>query len=286
MVPPALRPPLKLARADKPTGYWLLMWPCWWSTALAAQGWPDMRLLALFAVGAVAMRAAGCVINDMIDRDIDARVARTRTRPLASGEVSLDDAAFLLCLLLLVGLFVLVQLNAAAVLTAAASTVLVVAYPFMKRITYWPQLFLGFTFNWGVLVGWVAVNGDMATAPLLLYAGCVAWTVGYDTIYAHQDKADDIEAGVKSTALAFGSRTRPLLALFYGLFLTAAAAAALAANLAWPFHAVLGLCAVHLAWQVATVDLDAPASCQSRFRSNSWIGVMLFAGIVAGRLAG
>jgi len=282
--PRATRPWLRLARADKPVGFWLLMWPCWWSAALAADGWPDPRLLLLFLVGAVAMRSAGCTVNDIMDRDFDARVERTKSRPLASGEISLPGALVFLAALLLVGLAVLVQLDRAAILVGAGSLGLVAIYPFMKRITHWPQLFLGLTFNWGALVGWAAVEGSLALPALLLYAGAIAWTIGYDTIYAHQDKTDDLRIGVKSTALAFGDRTKPLVALFYGLFLAGLAAAGWAAGLAWPFCVLLLLPALHLAWQVTTVEVDDPASCLRRFVANGQVGPLVFLAIVAGRV--
>lgn len=280
--PVAARPWLHLARANGPIGYWLLMWPCWWSTALAADGWPDLRLLALFLIGAIVMRSAGCTINDIMDRDFDARVERTKNRPLASGAISLTGAMVFLAVLLLLGLAVLVQLDRAAVLVGAASLGLVAIYPFMKRITYWPQLFLGFAFNWGALVGWAAVTGEIGLPALLLYAGGIAWTIGYDTIYAHQDKTDDRQIGVKSTALAFGAASRPLIGLFYALFMVGLALAGWAAGLSWPFYALLVLPAVHFTWQVATADFDDPASCKRRFVSNGQVGVLVFAAIVAG----
>ena len=282
LAPVPARPWLHLARADKPAGYWLLMWPCWWSTALAAGGWPDLRLLVLFLVGAVVMRSAGCTVNDIMDRDFDARVERTKNRPLASGAIGLAGAFVFLALLLLAGLFVLVQLDRAAVLVGAASLGLVAIYPFMKRITYWPQLFLGFAFNWGALVGWAAVTGQIGLPALLLYAGGIAWTIGYDTIYAHQDKTDDRQIGVKSTALAFGAASRPLIGLFYGLFMAALALAGWAAGLSWPFYVLLVLPAAHFAWQVTTADFDDPASCRRRFTSNGQVGVLIFLAIVAG----
>ena len=285
LAPAPMRPWLHLARADKPAGFWLLMWPCWWATALAAGGWPDLCLLALFLVGAIVMRSAGCTINDIMDRDIDARVARTRDRPLASGAISLVGAFVLLALLLLLGLFVLVQLDRAAVLVGAASLGLVAIYPFMKRITYWPQLFLGLAFNWGALVGWAAVTGEIGLPALLLYAGGIAWTIGYDTIYAHQDKTDDRQIGVKSTALAFGTASRPLIGLFYGLFMVALVFAGWSAGLAWPFYALLVLPAAHFTWQVTTADFDDPASCRRRFAANGQVGVLVFAAIVAGSVA-
>jgi len=284
LAPARARPWLHLARADRPVGFWLLMWPCWWGAALATPGWPDPVLLLLFGAGAIVMRAAGCTINDIMDRDIDAQVERTRGRPLASGAIGLLGALIFLALLLAAGLLILVQLDRAAILVGAGSLGLVAIYPFMKRVTHWPQLFLGLAFNWGVLVGWAAVRGELGLAPLLLYAGAICWTIGYDTIYAHQDKADDVKIGVKSTALAFGDRTRPLLVLFYGLFLAGLAAAGGAAGLAWPFFALLVLPAFHFAWQVATVELDDPPSCLRRFVSNTRVGALVFLAIVAGQV--
>ncbi len=229
--PPAgLRPYLKLWRADKPIGAWLLLWPCWWSLALAAPGgWPDARLLALFGIGAVVMRGAGCTVNDMVDRRIDARVARTRDRPLASGALSLVQAWGFLALLLVIGLVILLQFNRWAIALGAASLPLIALYPYMKRITDWPQAFLGLVFNWGALLGWTAATGALGWPAVALYAGCFAWTLGYDTIYAHQDKEDDAIVGVKSSALKLGAATRPWLFAFYGV---AAALLALAGALA------------------------------------------------------
>ncbi len=284
LAPRPLRPWLKLARADRPIGFWLLMWPCWWSIALASQDWPSPWLLFLFLAGAVAMRAAGCVVNDIMDRDFDANVERTRTRPLASGEIGLLGALVFLALLLTAGLAVLVQLDRAAILIGAASLGLVAIYPFMKRITYWPQLFLGLAFNWGVLVGWAAVRGELGLAPLVLYAGCIGWTIGYDTIYAHQDKIDDIRIGVKSTALAFNHRTKPIVALFYGLFLAGLVAAGTLADLHWVFYLALLPTALHFIWQVTTLQIDTPISCLKRFTSNGQAGFLVFLAMVLGQI--
>ncbi|HHK74864.1 MAG TPA: 4-hydroxybenzoate octaprenyltransferase, partial [Rhizobiales bacterium] len=198
--PRALRPYLKLARLDRPIGWWLLMWPCWWSAALAGQKlniFPPLSVFMLFAMGAIVMRAAGCTFNDIADRDIDGRVERTSNRPLPSGQLSLMQAYGFLGLLCLVGLLVLVQFNAFTIWLGISSLALVVIYPFMKRITYWPQLFLGLAFNWGALVGWSAITGSLHPAAFALYVGGIAWTIGYDTIYAHMDKQDDLLAGVK-----------------------------------------------------------------------------------------
>lgn len=282
--PASWRPWLQLARVDRPAGFWLLMWPCWWAVALASPGWPDWTLLGLFAAGAVVMRSAGCIVNDIVDRRIDARVERTRDRPLASGAVTLPGALVFLGLLLAVGLIVLLQFNLAAIITGIASLGLVVVYPFMKRVTYWPQLFLGLAFSWGALVGWVAVRGALSPEPLVLYVAAIAWTIGYDTIYAHQDKTDDERIGVKSTALAFGESTKPLTGLFYGVFVAGVALAGYLAGTGWPFLVVLGVAAADLARQLITVDLDDPNSCHKAFSANNRIGLLVFAGLVAGRL--
>ncbi len=284
LAPAPLRPYLKLARIDRPIGTWLLLFPCWWGLALALaqwQEWPDWRLLALFAVGALVMRGAGCTYNDIVDRDIDARVARTAGRPIPSGQVSVARAVAFLGLQLLAGLAVLLQLNGFTIWLGVASLALVFTYPFMKRITYWPQAWLGLTFNWGALMGWAAVTGALAWPPVLLYLAGIAWTLGYDTIYAHQDKEDDALIGVKSTALKFGAGTKPWLAGFYGATLLLMLAAGLAAGLGWPYLLALAGVALHFAWQVATLDLDDSASCLGRFRSNRFVGWILLAGIVA-----
>src|SRR3990170_6376909 len=214
--PVGLRPYLRLMRADRPIGTWLLLFPCWWAVALAtpAGGAPDARLLVLFALGAVVMRGAGCTYNDIVDRDIDARVARTAARPIPSGAVSVRQAWVFLALQLAIGLAILLALAPLAILLGVVSLALIAAYPFMKRITYWPQVFLGLTFNWGALMGWAAATGSLEASALALYAAGVAWTLVYDTIYAHQDKEDDALIGVKSTALKFGARTKAWVAGF------------------------------------------------------------------------
>ena len=279
--PPAIRPYLRLARLDRPIGTWLLLFPCWWGVALAGPGWPDPWKLALFAVGAVLMRGAGCTFNDLVDRDIDRRVARTRARPLASGAVTVPQAILFLALQLALALAVLVQFNPFAVAVGAASLALVVVYPFMKRITYWPQAFLGLTFNWGALLGWAAVTGALEAPALALYAAGILWTLGYDTIYAHQDKDDDALIGVKSSALRLGAATRPWLFVFYGGALVLFAAAGVLAGLGWPALAALAAGALQLGWQAARVDIDRPRDCLAKFRSNRWFGWILLAAIVA-----
>lgn len=279
------RPYARLARLDRPIGWWLLLLPCWWSVALASEGWPSLLLLLLFFIGAVAMRGAGCTWNDIVDRDIDAAVARTRLRPLPSGAVTLKGALAFLALQCLIGLGVLLSFNSFAILLGFSSLLLVAIYPFMKRITYWPQFILGLAFNWGALMGWAAVHGSLTAAPLLLYLGAVAWTIGYDTIYAHQDKEDDALIGVKSTALKFGEATQKWLWLFYGLAFIAFAGAGAAAGLGPFFYPVLAMGAALLVWQIVTLDINDPARCLRLFRSNRDFGLVLFAAIVAGQMA-
>jgi 4-hydroxybenzoate polyprenyltransferase len=282
-LPGWLRPYAVLARWDRPIGTWLLLWPCWWSAALAPGG-PHLGHLALFAIGAIAMRGAGCVVNDLADRDFDARVERTRHRPLASGRLSLRQALVFLLLQLLVGLAVLLSFNPLTVAVGLASTPLILIYPFMKRITWWPQAFLGLTFNWGALVGWTAATGELVPAALVLYVAGFSWTLGYDTIYAHQDKADDALIGVRSSALRLGAATPRWLWGFYGMSLALLAlSGALACTGPW-FYPVLLLVGAHFAWQIRTLDLDDPPSCLARFRSNRELGLLVLLAILAGKV--
>jgi 4-hydroxybenzoate polyprenyltransferase len=282
-LPAVLLPLLRLARLDRPIGTWLLLFPGWWAIALGASRWPDWRLMALFGIGAIVMRGAGCTFNDIVDRDFDARVARTRTRPIPSGAITVRGAAVFLLAQLAIGAAVLFSLDRVAIELGVLVLLLVGTYPFMKRVTYWPQLFLGLNFNWGALMGWAAVRGGVALPALLLYAGGICWTLGYDTIYAHQDKEDDALIGIKSSALALGAATRPALFAFYAGAIALWAAAAIAADLAWPIWPALCLAASHLAWQARSVRTDDPADCLAKFRANRWIGWILLAGIIAAR---
>jgi len=287
LAPAGARPYLELARLDRPIGTWLLLLPGWWALALAplaeptaSSPWPDWRLLLLFALGALVMRGAGCTYNDIVDRDFDARVARTAGRPLPSGRVSLRQALLFLAAQLLVGLAILLLLHPYAIALGAASLALVFSYPFMKRVTWWPQAWLGLTFNWGALLGWAAATGGLDWPALALYLGGLAWTLVYDTIYAHQDREDDALIGVRSTALRFGRATRPIVAGFALLTLAGWGAAGWLAAVAWPYWLGLGAAALSLAWQIATLDIDDPAGCKKRFQSNKWTGLLLFAGIL------
>jgi 4-hydroxybenzoate polyprenyltransferase len=284
--PAGWRPYIRLARLDRPIGTWLLLFPGWWAVAMAAPpgGWPDWRLIALFGFGAIVMRAAGCTLNDIIDRDFDARVARTRTRPIPSGAVSVKQAALFLIVLLAIGAAILLCLNRLAILLGLLVLVLIATYPLMKRITWWPQFFLGLNFNWGALLGWAAATGTLTAPAFLLYAGGIFWTLGYDTIYAHQDKEDDALIGVKSSALALGSRTRPFLFLFYVAAAILWLAAGAAAHLAWPFYLGLALAAAQLLWQAAFVDTARPDDCLGKFKSNRWAAWLILLGIIASRL--
>jgi len=283
--PAPARPYLRMIRADRPIGTWLLLWPCWWSTALAAvaagESVPNPWYLALFAVGAFVMRGAGCVYNDIVDKDVDASVARTRSRPLPSGQVSVTAAKAFMLGLALTGFLVLIQFNPFTIVLGIASLGIVAIYPFMKRITHWPQAVLGLAFSWGALMGWAAVFGRLDLAPVLLYAACMAWTIGFDTIYAHQDKEDDALIGLKSTALKFGERTKPWLVLFYALTIAGIAAAGLLAGAGPVFLAGLTVGAAHLGWQIATLDVNDGDNCLSRFRSNRNFGAIIFIALVA-----
>lgn len=286
-LPERLRPYARLMRADRPIGAWLLLFPCWWGAALAAAEagrLADPWLLSLFLVGAFVMRGAGCVVNDMADRDLDRKVGRTRSRPLASGRLRLRHAAAFLALLLAAGLVVAVQLPTIAMLIAFASLPIVALYPFAKRVTWWPQLVLGIVFAWGTLVGYPAASADGALhlPGLLLYLGALVWVVAYDTIYAHQDREDDALAGVKSSARWLGARTGRWLAALYGISVALWVAAALAAGLGPLVFVGLAAAAGHLGWQLARLDIDDPARCLTLFRSNRWTGWIVFAAISAG----
>jgi 4-hydroxybenzoate polyprenyltransferase len=278
------RPYLRLSRLDRPIGSWLLLMPCWWSAALAAGIADDVRqlpvTLALFFAGAFVMRGAGCTWNDITDRDLDARVERTRSRPIPAGQVSVKQAAVFLVVQALIGLMVLLQFNRFAVMTGIASLLIVAVYPFMKRVTWWPQIVLGLAFSWGALMGFAVTLGRIDAPALLLYFGSIAWVIGYDTIYAHQDAEDDALIGIKSTALLFGARTRPALMVFYGLAVMLIGAALALAGARWPAAIGLAAFAAHLVWQIRRLDISNPALCLRIFKSNRDAGLLLFAGLL------
>ncbi|HEV2865421.1 MAG TPA: 4-hydroxybenzoate octaprenyltransferase [Allosphingosinicella sp.] len=275
-LPPAVRPHASLIRLDRPIGAWLLFWPGAWAVALAGMGDRGWALIAWLALGAWAMRSAGCVYNDIIDRDLDRQVERTRLRPLASGRVSLAGAWVLLAAMSLIGLVVLLQLQRTAQIVALASLALVAAYPFMKRITWWPQAWLGLVFSWPALVGWPAVTGDVERPALLLYAGSIFWVIGYDTIYALQDKEDDALVGVKSSALALGRHARVGVAVCYALALLLWELAVREVRIEWFALLALLPMALHLLWQVATLEPEDGADALAKFRSNRFAGLLMF----------
>src|SRR5467141_460958 len=271
VAPAWARPYLRLARLDRPIGSWLLLMPCWWSVGLAAvhaRSQVNLWHLVLFFVGAFAMRGAGCTWNDIVDRDLDARVERTRSRPIPSGQVTVASAAAFLLLQALVGLAVLLQFNRFTIYVGFASLAVVAIYPFMKRITYWPQIVLGLAFSWGALMGWPATFGRLDAPAVLLYAGAICWVIGYDTIYAHQDREDDALIGIKSTALLFGPRTKPMLAVFYAGAVVLLGWAGYAAGAGVIFMLGLAAFAAHLASQIARLDVDDPIDCLVVFKSN------------------
>jgi 4-hydroxybenzoate polyprenyltransferase len=283
LAPAFTRPFLRLARLDRPIGSWLLLMPCWWSVGLAgmhAGRFPSLWHIVLFFIGAFAMRGAGCTWNDLVDRDLDKRVERTRSRPIPSGQVSVAQAIGFMALQALVGLAVLLQFNRFTVMCGFASLLVVAIYPFMKRITYWPQIVLGLAFSWGALMGWPAAFGRLDWPALVLYAGAISWVIGYDTIYAHQDREDDLLIGIKSTALLFQENTRPMLALFYAGAVVLIGAAGVMAGGRWIFLIGLAAFAAHLAWQVKLLDIDDSAHCLKLFKSNRDAGLILFAAML------
>jgi 4-hydroxybenzoate polyprenyltransferase len=293
LLPRGLWPYAQLARWDRPIGWQLLVLPCWWSAALAASAYarpgdtlesllPSPWVLFLFLAGAVAMRGAGCTYNDIVDEDIDAGVERTRSRPLPSGQVSRRQAWIFLVIQALVGLGVLLQFNSFAILVGLGSLAVVAAYPFMKRITDWPQLVLGLAFSWGALMGWAAEFGDIDGPAILLYAGSIMWVIGYDTIYAHQDKEDDALVGVRSTARLFGENTKAWLTGLYAGALACFALAFAAAEAPLPALAGVVAAGAHMARQVWVLDIDDPKQCLALFHSNKIVGLLIFLGLIGG----
>lgn len=279
--PAIARPFLKLMRADRPIGVWLLLWPGYWALAMASPAFGGtfldlMWFFLLFAIGAFIMRGAGCTYNDIVDHDIDGEVERTALRPIPSGQVTIYAASVFLIALLVLGLIILLQFNLTTILLGAASLIPIAAYPFMKRWTWWPQAFLGLTFNWGALVGWTAITGSLSLAPVFLYMGAMLWTLGYDTIYAHQDKEDDALIGVKSTARRLGNQTKPFLMVVYAAAVLAFGVSGVVAGLHWMYFVFLALFAWHLVWQVRVLDIDDPMICLEVFKTNRDAGAILF----------
>jgi 4-hydroxybenzoate polyprenyltransferase len=281
-LPARWQPYARLARLDRPIGTWLLYWPCVLGLLLGAAAderrfldWRDIWYVVLLGIGALAMRGAGCTFNDIVDRKIDAKVARTRARPIPSGAVGVKQAAAFLAVQCLIGLAVLLQLNGFAVALGVASLLLVAAYPFMKRITWWPQAWLGLTFNWGALLGFAAQTGRLDVGAAMLYAGLFFWTLGYDTIYAHQDKEDDALIGVKSTARLLGAASGQWILGFYAVCFTLVLAAGFTEHTGWPFAPLMLLAGAHLLWQVRKLDIDDTGTCLTIFRSNRETGALI-----------
>ncbi|EZA59081.1 hypothetical protein DMN91_008042 [Ooceraea biroi] len=284
---PKVQPYMKLMRMDKPIGSWLLFWPCGWSIAMAAPAacLPDLHMLALFGTGAFIMRGAGCTINDMWDQDIDKMVARTRDRPLVTGQIRPEQSLMFLAAQLSLGLLILLQLNWYSIFLGASSLGLVIIYPLMKRITYWPQFILGMTFNWGALLGWSAIHGSCNWSVCLpLYTAGICWTILYDTIYAHQDKVDDILLGMKSTAIKFGDDTKLYLSGFGTVMITNLIACGVITAQTWCYYVAVGLIGTHIGNQIYTLNINNPTDCARKFISNHSVGMLLFAGIVLGNL--
>ncbi len=293
LFPAKFWPYAQLARWDRPIGWQLLLWPCLWSAALVASAGaktgaalidvlPSLKLVILFTIGAIAMRGAGCTWNDLIDKNIDAQVERTRSRPLPSGQVSRKQAFLFLGLQALIGLAVLLTFNRFAIILGISSLAIVAIYPFMKRITSWPQAVLGLAFSWGALMGWAAVKGEVGLPAILLYIGTIFWVIGYDTIYAHQDKEDDALVGVRSTARLFGSRTKQAIMVLYGLALCFMAGSFATAQVPMPALAGLLAAGSHMWRQTQVLDIDNPDQCLKLFKSNNMVGLLIFLGLVGG----
>jgi len=271
---------INLLRLNQPTGIWLLLLPCWWGIILANNHNISLRLLLLFTLGAFIMRSAGCIINDIVDREFDKQVERTRNRPLANGDISLSQAIILLIVLLIFALIIAIQMNISVIILASCALIAVFLYPFMKRITWYPQAFLGITFNFGVLLGFVAANNHINLAAIILYFASIFWTIGYDTIYAHQDKLDDIKIGVKSTDLRFANKSKQWLLICYLITLSGWTLSAFLLNSGGFFYLAIFTILCHFIWQIIAVDLDNSKSCMKFFKSNVGAGLILLLGLI------
>jgi len=276
----SIAPYLELMRLQHSTGTFLVLFPSLWAIGLPSEGHIPFLLFAIFALGAFVMRSAGCVINDIVDRKIDARIERTQNRPIPSGRITLGSAVFLFIVLLLIGFGLLLTLNTTAIMLGAVILIPVLIYPFMKRITYWPQAFLGLTINWGVIVGWAAVAGSVTPSAIMLYIACFFWTLGYDTLYAYQDIKDDTRHGVKSLAIKLGRRGKQYIGVFYAIAFILLWFVGIVEHASLTYTIFLLLGAFQLFWQVAQVNLDNPADCKRKFRSNAFFGLLIFIGVL------
>jgi len=274
----------EIMRLHRPIGIWLLMLPCWFGLAYVSPSFPNPWYLMLFALGATVMRGAGCIYNDIVDRDLDAQVERTKGRPIARGDLTVPQAIVFIVILSMIGAIILYQFPGKAILAGVASLFLVMGYPWMKRITYWPQAFLGVTFNWGIWVAWGTQDQNLSLGIICLFLGSLLWTIGYDTIYAHQDREDDLLVGMKSSAIKFGEKTKPALWVLYGgSVLLWFIAGALAGLHKWFYGGMIAI-AIHFIWQILTLDINNGPNCAQRFFSNTYVGLILFISIVLGRI--
>lgn len=280
----SLKPYLEIMRLHNLTGFFLLLMPCWWSIGLAMKKDVPYLLFALFALGAIVMRSAGCVINDIVDRKVDAKVQRTKNRPLSKGTLKLYEALLLLFLLLSIGAAILFNLNSTAIMLGYIIIVPIFVYPFMKRITYWPQLFLAFTINWGALMGWAAVRNEISMTAVFLYIACMFWTLGYDTIYAYQDKEDDAMLGIKSTALKFGENTKKYLYIFYFITIALLWLIGIFSKTGILYHVFLVIAGIQLFWQVYTLNINKSEDCMRKFKSNRYFGFIVLIAVISGHM--
>ncbi|HAE76124.1 MAG TPA: 4-hydroxybenzoate octaprenyltransferase [Alphaproteobacteria bacterium] len=270
---------INLARLDNPIGIFLLLFPCLLGITIASDQ-INLEISTLFTLGAITMRSAGCIINDIVDRNLDKKTVRTKDRPLANEQLTLKEAYYFLLFLLIIGLLILIKLNQIVIILGLAIIPLIVLYPYMKRITYFPQLFLGIIFNWGVLMGYASIKNTLDPEIFFLYAACIFWTIGYDTIYAHQDKKTDVKIGIKSTAILFGKKTKLCLCMLYLLMILNLVSTGIVFQLTSSFYLITTVIFLHLMWQIYTLEINDPKNCLSRFKSNRWVGLAMLAAII------
>jgi len=270
---------INLTRLNKPIGIFLLLFPCLLGVTIASDR-INLEILILFTLGVVTMRSAGCIINDIIDRSLDKKTNRTKDRPLANEQLTLKEAYCFLLLLLSISLLILIKFNQIVIILGLAVAPLIVIYPYMKRITYWPQLFLGVIFNWGVLMGYASIKNQLNLEIFFLYAACIFWTIGYDTIYAQQDKRTDVKIGIKSTAVLFGKKTKPWLCMLYLLMIVSLVSAGVVFQLATSFYLITAAIFLHLIWQIYTLEINNPKDCYSKFKSNQWVGLAMLTAVM------
>ena len=270
---------INLARLDNPIGIFLLLFPCLLGITIASDQ-INLEIFTLFTLGAITMRSAGCIINDIVDRNLDKKTVRTKDRPLANEQLTLKEAYYFLLFLLIIGLLILIKLNQIVIILGLAIIPLIVLYPYMKRITYFPQLFLGIIFNWGVLMGYASIKNTLDPEIFFLYAACIFWTIGYDTIYAHQDKKTDVKIGIKSTAILFGKKTKLCLCILYLLMILNLVSTGIVFQLTPSFYLITTVIFLHLMWQIYTLEINDPKNCLSRFKSNRWVGLAMLAAII------